>query len=159
MRLKQTQRGVGEIIQYRKTGYNGRSFGKKKYSPTEAQIQAALFEWAAYNLIKYPELKLLHAIPNGGSRHPAEAANLRRQGVKPGVSDIFLPVARRLYHGIYIELKAAKGRLRPMQKEWLTAVSKEGYYATMCRGTDEAIALLTWYLAASNDEEAIVKRG
>ena len=148
---------VWMIKPYRRTN-RGQSSGRKIFSPTEAQIQAALFEWAAYNLNKYPGLKLLHAIPNGGSRHPAEAANLRRQGVKPGVCDIFLPVARRLYHGIYIELKAAKGRLTPAQKEWLTAVSREGYYATMCRGTDEAIALLTWYLA-SNDEEAIAKRG
>jgi len=132
--------------QYQRTG-GGRSPGGKNYSPTEAQIQAALFEWAAYNLMNFPELKLLHAIPNGGSRHPAEAANLRRQGVKPGVSDICLPAARRGYHGIYIELKAAKGKLRPAQKLWLAAVSREGFYATVCRGTDEAIALLSWYLA------------
>ena len=148
----QTQRGVRKIIQYRKTGHNGSSSGKTKYSPTEAQIQAALFEWAAYNRLKYPELKLLHAIPNGGGRHPAEAANLRRQGVKPGVSDIFLPVARRCYHGIYIELKAAKGKLRSAQRSWLAAVSRQGYYATMCRGIDEAIALLSWYLAPSGAE-------
>ena len=114
---------------------------------SEAQNQVALFEWAAWNSKKYPELKMLHAIPNGGSRHPAEAAHLKRQGVKSGISDIFLPAARRGYHGIYIEMKAPKGRLSPAQKEWLEAVKREGYYAAVCYGSDRAIALLTWYLA------------
>jgi len=118
----------------------------KRLYRSEAQHQAALFEWAAWNRKKYPELKMLHAIPNGGSRHPAEAANLKRQGVKSGVSDIFLPAPRRGYHGIYIEMKAPKGRLSPVQKEWLEAVKREGYYAAVCYGADKAIALLTWYL-------------
>ena len=38
--------------------------------PTEAQEQTALFQWAKMQSGKYPELALLHAIPNGGSRHP-----------------------------------------------------------------------------------------
>ena len=33
-------------------------------------------------------------IPNGGSRHPAEAARLKAQGVKAGVPDLCIPVAR-----------------------------------------------------------------
>ena len=33
-------------------------------------------------------------IPGGGSRHPAEAARPRAQGVKAGVPDLCIPVAR-----------------------------------------------------------------
>ena len=71
---------------------------------------------------------------------------MKEQGVKAGVSDIFLPVARRGYHGIYIELKKTGGIVRPTQKEWIEAVQKEGYYAAVCYGTDAAVELLEWYL-------------
>ena len=41
--------------------------------PTEAQEQMTLFSWAAMQSGKYPELNLLYHVPNGGSRHKAEA--------------------------------------------------------------------------------------
>ena len=41
--------------------------------PTEAQEQMTLFSWAAMQSGKYPELKLLYHVPNGGSRIKAEA--------------------------------------------------------------------------------------
>lgn len=62
--------------------------------PTEAEEQATLFSWAAMKRGKYPELDLLFHIPNGGSRGKAEAARFKAEGVKPGVPDLFLPVAR-----------------------------------------------------------------
>ena len=45
--------------------------------PTEAQEQMTLFSWAAMQSGKYPELNLLYHVPNGGSRHKAEAGRLR----------------------------------------------------------------------------------
>lgn len=69
----------------------------RKHRQWEASEQEHLFEWAAYMSGKYPELKLMHHIPNGGSRNSAEAANLKRQGVKAGMPDIFLPVAREAF--------------------------------------------------------------
>lgn len=62
--------------------------------PTEAQEQMTLFSWAAMQSGKYPELNLLYHVPNGGSRHKAEAGRLRAEGVKAGVPDLCLPVAR-----------------------------------------------------------------
>ena len=53
----------------------------------ESQIQSALFEWAAYNSGKYPELKLMFHIANGGRRDIIEAAHLKQQGVKSGVPE------------------------------------------------------------------------
>lgn len=72
----------------------------------ESVEQTNLFRWAAYEQGKYPELKLMYHIPNGGSRNRLEAANLKKQGVKSGVPDICLPVARGAYHGLYIEMKS-----------------------------------------------------
>ena len=53
--------------------------------------QVALFGWAEYNEAYYPELRLLYAIPNGGHRHKAMSAELKAEGVKPGVPNLCLP--------------------------------------------------------------------
>lgn len=108
----------------------------------ESQEQAAYFEWAAY----IPDLRWAHAIPNGGKRDKKEAANLKRQGVKPGVSDIFLPLPRGKYHGLYIELKTKDGRPSTEQKEFISYVRKNGYAACVCYGTEEAITATKQYL-------------
>lgn len=108
-------------------------------TPTEAQEQRALFRWAAYEAGRYPELDLLHHIPNGGSRDPREAHNLKEQGVKAGVPDIFLPVARGRYHGLYIELKRTKGGVvKAEQKEWQKRLTEQGFRSVICKGFYEA---------------------
>lgn len=112
----------------------------------ESAEQEAVFEWAEYSLGKYPELKLLHHIPNGGQRNPREAKSLKRQGVKSGVPDLSLPVARGGYHGLYIELKAGKNKPTAKQLEWLSELKKQGYYAVVCYGSAEAIKIITGYL-------------
>jgi hypothetical protein len=115
--------------------------------PTEAQEQTTLFEWAAWNIAKYPELKCLYAIPNGGSRNRIEAVNLKKQGVRKGVSDIHLPVARRGYHGLWLELKRiAGGRIEPEQANWIELMRLHGHYAVIAYGFEDAKKYLEWYL-------------
>ena len=115
--------------------------------PTEAEEQIALFQWAEFAKAQYPELALLFHVPNGGSRHQIEAARLKAQGVKPGVPDIFLPVPRGGYHGLFIELKRQKGgRLSNNQKIWLTALGGMGYAVYVCFGCEEAIKEIIKYL-------------
>lgn len=67
--------------------------------PTEEDEQIALFLWAKMASATMPELDLLYHIPNGGSRGKAEAGRFKASGVKAGVPDIFLPVARGGKHG------------------------------------------------------------
>lgn len=74
----------------------------------EAEEQEALFVWAEYQSAAHTELKLLYHIPNEGKRSVSYGAALRRQGMKKGVPDLCLPVARGKYHGLYIEMKAAE---------------------------------------------------
>ena len=74
-------------------------------SGTEESHQTALFAWAALHANECPQLRLLLAIPNGGLRNKVTAGKLKAQGVKAGVPDIFLPVARGRYHGLWIEMK------------------------------------------------------
>ena len=122
------------------------------YTPTEAQEQTAVFNWAAVMARKWPELRLLHHIPNGGSRNAREAHNLRMQGVKAGIPDIFLPVARGGWHGLYIEMKRRKGgRLSDEQAAMLEALREQGYCAWVCKGANDAIDLITEYLNDGNN--------
>jgi hypothetical protein len=115
--------------------------------PTEAQEQMTLFSWAAMQSGKYPELNLLYHVPNGGSRHKAEAGRLRAQGVKSGVPDLCLPVARGTNHGLYIELKRQRGgRISEEQVRWINGLLKQGYAAAVCKGWQEAANVITDYL-------------
>ena len=119
----------------------------------EAMEQETLFEWADAMCVAYPELRLLYHIPNGGSRNPIEAANLKRQGVKAGVPDLCLPVARGKYHGLYIELKYGKNKPSEKQTEWLRALSEQGYAVKVCYGWEQAAKALKKYLEMRGREE------
>lgn len=111
----------------------------------EAREQAALMEWTERVKHLFPEIKLLFHIPNGGSRNKIEAANLKRQGVKAGVPDLFLPIARGKYHGLFIEMKYGKNKPTQAQTEWLEALSKQGYAVVVCYGWEQAKEALLGY--------------
>lgn len=115
--------------------------------PEEEVEQTCLFRWAAYSLGAHPELKLLHAIPNGGKRSKSEAARMKAAGVKAGVPDMFLPVARSGSHGLYIELKRIKGgRVSAEQLAWMEELTREGYTCAVCHGWEEARKVIQTYL-------------
>ena len=108
--------------------------------------QATVIQWARLMGQKHPALRWLFHIPNGGSRNPQEAARLKAQGVLPGVADLFLPVARRDFHGCWLEMKTEEGRVSPEQKAFLADMTAAGYFAQVVRGSEEAIRTLQWYL-------------
>lgn len=122
----------------------------KKYQ-WEAVQQQTLFEWAALMEAKVPELRLMYHVPNGGSRNSIEAANLKRQGVKAGVPDVCLPVARRNSHGLYIEMKEGDNKPTEKQKEWLTALEKQGYATAVCYSWEDAVFIITNYLKGEKE--------
>ena len=113
----------------------------------EHREQVFLFSWAAWAATERPELALMFAVPNGGRRDAVTGKRLKDEGVKPGVPDIILPVARGEYHGLFIELKAGAGRPSAEQRGWLAALAAQGYRAAVCRGAAEAMALLEEYLS------------
>lgn len=102
----------------------------------------------------FRELNLLYHVPNGGSRHKAEAGRLRAEGVKAGVPDLCLPVARGQYHGLYIELKRQRGgRTSDHQSEWLDALSAQGYKAALCYGWEQAAGTIIEYLTGGGTHD------
>lgn len=113
---------------------------------SESQEQQAVIEWAEWASAKFPCLKLLYHIPNGGSRSRAEAGRFKSEGVKSGVPDLCLPAARHGYHGLYIEMKAVGGKVSDKQTAWMIALAGEGYLCRVCYGADTAIRLLEKYV-------------
>lgn len=125
----------------------------------EGGAQEMLFRWITYQLDEYPELALLYHIPNGGKRDAKTATILKRQGVKAGVPDLHLPVARGGYHGLYIELKVGDNTTTKKQKDWIRELNKQGYLAVVCYGWDEAAKQLLDYLETGTATETARKGG
>lgn len=103
----------------------------------------------------YPALRLLFAVPNGGKRSIKTALDLKAEGTKPGVPDLFLPVLRpRLtplgdssqWPGLWIETKTPTGRLSDDQKQWRQDLVAQGYAYCVARSEDEIIDALLAYV-------------
>lgn len=96
----------------------------------------------------YPWLHWLYAVPNGGFRHKAVAGKMKAQGVRAGVLDFNLDVARGPYHGLRIELKRrVGGTISLAQKAWIVELTHQGYLAIVCRGWEQARDRLVDYLS------------
>jgi hypothetical protein len=123
---------------------------------SETGEQKAVFAWAGLNQHLYPQLKWLHAIPN------ANQHRMVAEGVRAGVSDIFLPWPMRQpwhevnpdgsYHGLYIEMKTDKrrkqknGRLSQDQIDFIDYARKAGYKCWVCYSWLEARDRILEYL-------------
>lgn len=117
---------------------------------TEHQEQVVLMDICNLHERRYPGLELIHAIPNGGHRHIAVAAKLKAEGVKAGVPDLFLPVPKGGYHGLYVELKAKGGAVSDSQRTMLGALSRQGYACIVAYGWDEAWFEIERYMRDKN---------
>ena len=109
----------------------------------EARHQAALVaalrrKWSVIeDLSKRP---VVFAVPNGGSRNPAEACNLRVQGLTPGIPDLCLVLP--CGEIIWIELKAEDGLLSPTQIALHRHFASLGHEVVVARSVFDALAQL-----------------
>lgn len=117
-------------------------------SGSERAHQTALFCWAAIEAQNIPELTLMFAIPNGGERNIIVATQMKAEGVKRGVPDIFLPVPRGSYSGLFIELKKVGGKVSSEQTHYLVELKRQGFACTVCVGWEQArdaiLAYMNW---------------
>ncbi len=113
---------------------------------SEHDHQVALFCWANANVTRFPELRFMFAVPNGGHRHPAVAGKLKAEGVKAGVLDIHLPAARAGFHGLWIEMKAGKNRPTAEQFLWMDYLRGAGYCVRLCYSAKDAQKAIEEYL-------------
>lgn len=115
---------------------------------SEDDLQMALFKWAGTMEGQYPELKWLHAIPNGGRRDGETASKLKATGVKAGICDIALDVARGGFFGFKLELKRPNSSEKPSkeQAEYIEFCREEGYFVEWTNSFDEAKRLIIDYI-------------
>lgn len=112
---------------------------------SEHSQQVALFAWAAMNVGKHPALAYMFAIPNGGLRDVRTATNLKAEGVKAGVPDIFLPWVIQ-YAGLFIEMKVGKNKPTKEQTNFIDYAMSAGYYCDVCYSWEEARDKIVNYL-------------
>ena len=117
----------------------------KRNAQPEAIEQAKVVAWARANERNYPFLWMLHSSLNGVKMTKAQAVRAIAQGMKKGVADLFLPVKKGVYSGLYIEMKSEKGRTSIDQSKFLTAVSENDYLAHICYSAVEAIDKIKGY--------------
>lgn len=113
---------------------------------SEHDEQCALFAWAKLQESTMPELWLLHAIPNAGKRSIPAARWMQAEGLKKGVLDICLPVARCGKHGLYLEMKFRDNQPTAEQRQWINALTNQGYLAIAVWGFEEAVSVILGYL-------------
>ena len=126
------------------------SIKKKKDNP-EHRIQAEYFRILALNEAEYPSLKFIHAIPNGGLRNVIVATQMKREDVKRGVPDIFIPMCKTykkdiVFCGCYLETKSETGTLTKEQKEFSAFLQSQNYIYKVCRSVDVLINATEIYL-------------
>jgi len=129
---------------------------------SEHDEQVALFDWAMVYQTEVPELAFMFAIPNqGGKGHSAmiRGRKMVKEGLKSGVPDIFLAVARGKFHGMFVEMKVKGGRVTENQKIWLNGLTLEGYVCAVCFSFEQAQdAILDYIRGALNNEPTVAKR-
>lgn len=166
MLLRMSQRNVSEAF-----ARGGFDFRRGRHRPnfvsrsapatlgTEHIQQASFFSWLEAHGQMVPLLRLWYAIPNGVHTQAVEYRNrdgervryspairkLKEEGLKCGVPDCFWPVARRNFHGLYLEFKLNRNDLTPDQREMRFALETEGYAVHTCWDWTEAARLAIWY--------------
>jgi hypothetical protein len=82
----------------------------KNTTLTEHQEQSLFVEWFEFT---YPNVRLF-AIPNGVRTSIRQAIKAKKEGMRSGVPDIYIPS-----HKLWIEMKRSKGSVTsPAQKDW-----------------------------------------
>lgn len=116
-----------------------------------------MISWCNGAAIKWPELALIYAVPNAAVRSFKLANFLKGQGMKAGVPDLVLPVARQGLHGLYIEMKPTHEKIKQSgktpdsvwgteQRWWHAQLRRVGYGAYVCYGAKDAIRIIERYL-------------
>lgn len=102
---------------------------------------------------RWEDLDLLFAVPNGGERDRIVAGRMKAEGVRSGVPDLCLPVARGGFFGLWIEMKRFDGgQVSSSQEKFLQALASRGHAVAVCYGAEQAIQVLIRYLGMPETE-------
>ncbi len=133
--------GDREPVQLEITGIKPKKIKSKPACPTEVHEQIVAATWLEKNNVTF------YHIPNGGRRSLSEGVKFKRMGVKAGIPDLCIPLARKGYHGLYIELKRQRGGvISEAQQYWLSQLKKEGYDVYVAKGANDLISYVKNYM-------------
>ena len=119
------------------------AWGRKAPLPSEHDEQCVVVDYVHR---QYPNL-LIAAIPNAAKRSVRLAAMLKKEGMVPGFPDLIIAHARGDKHGLFIEMKRAKGgRTSPSQLLMIKKLKSEGYVVAVCAGAAAAIETIDAYM-------------
>lgn len=104
---------------------------------TEAQLQRAVM---AYLALALPKDAVSFHPANEGRRSARAGADLKRQGMLPGLPDVMIIWRTQSYA---IELKAGNGRLSAQQAATHRRLVGAGCPVSICRSIDDVEAFLT----------------
>lgn len=144
---------------------------RQRYPYDSAAYQSADEHWHQVCFVEFVRMEYreyyenLFAIPNGGHRNPVEAANLKMEGVKPGVTDLqfakpfFVPGGMgrdRIFCGLFIEMKKPVGSYGVSDKQtaFMAAMRAAGYATGVAVGWRQAVGLFLYYVGAIGRQEA-----
>ena len=116
---------------------------------SEHDEQKALLKWWSFACASFgvPEI-CLFAVPNAAKRSAKLASMMRAEGMRSGIPDLVLAVARGQFHGLFIEMKKARGgKASPNQIMTLSAFHRQGYAVRICHGFEAARGVIEQYMA------------
>ena len=112
----------------------------KRRNTPEADAQRAIVQALR---IALPRDAIVHHCANevteAGPRGAKRQAILVGMGVHPGFADLLVMSEGRM---LFLEVKSAKGRLRPAQEAFRDAVLAQGFGWALVRSVDDALAAL-----------------
>lgn len=112
---------------------------------TEHHLQVECVKW--FRLVHKKD-GIIYAVPNGGKRTLTEGAIKRFEGMTVGIPDLHIPVPRKGYASLYIEMKNGKaGRLSENQKEMIERLRSYGNKVEVVRTLDDFMAVVNDYFA------------
>jgi len=116
----------------------------------ERILQEACIKWFRFQYPKF--VRLLFAVPNGTKlpgtpkQRAIMGARLKREGLVPGVADLFFSVASGELHGLYIETKTPIGTQSDEQIAFEAEVIEQGYGYVITTSIDEFQQAIRRYL-------------
>lgn len=121
--------------------------------PSEYAIQKTVVGWwnlqcKVYGLPRFALCSFTNGAFLAGDAIQASIRSNRLQatGMRKGVPDLQLIVARQGYHALFLELKNANGRISPDQHEFHHYLRSNGYWVEVPRSSEMAIQCIKTYL-------------
>lgn len=106
----------------------------------ETDEQITVVEWC-----EAMRIPVAH-IPNEGKRSPVAGRIMKRMGLRKGFPDLFVPLPKGGFHGLFVEMKAEGGETTKEQEEWLSLLNANGYAVCVAHGATAAIEKIRKYV-------------